>query len=51
MAKVQSLDKPKSLRGCFDVPDHFAYRIFEKYDDSDEVRLIFDRYDLPTINN
>ena len=51
MAKVQSLDKPKSLRGCFDVPDHFAYRIFEKYDDSDEVRLIFDRYDLSTINN
>ena len=25
--------------------------IFENYDDSEEVRFIFDRYDLPTINN
>jgi hypothetical protein len=28
--------------------DHFTLRIFEKYQGSDEIRLIFDRYDLPS---
>ena len=48
MAEVQSLDKPEWIRSCSHLADHFTCRIFEKYGDSDEIRLIFDRYDLPS---
>ncbi|KAL9978624.1 hypothetical protein ACROYT_G016161 [Oculina patagonica] len=48
MAEVQSLDKPDWIKSCFNLADHFSCRIFEKYGDSDEIRLIFDRYDLPS---
>lgn len=48
MAEVQSLDKPEWIRTCSNLADHFTSRIFEKYRYSDEIRLIFDRYDLPS---
>ena len=48
MAEVQSLDKPEWIRGCSHLADHFTYRIFERYGDSDKTLLIFDRYDLPS---
>ena len=48
MAEVQSLDKPKWIRSCSHLADHFTHGIFEKYGDSDEIRLTFDRYDLPS---
>ena len=48
MAEVQSLDKPEWIRDCSHLADHFISRIFEKYSDSEELRLIFDRYDLPS---
>lgn len=48
MAEVQSLDKPDWIKSCSQLADHFACRIFEKYGDNDEIRLIFDRYDLPS---
>ena len=47
MAEVQSLDKPEQIRNCSHLADHFVSRIFEKNGDSDEIRLIFDRYDIP----
>ena len=47
MAEVQSLDKPEQIHNCSHLADHFVSRIFEKYGDSDEIRLIFDRYDIP----
>ena len=47
MAEVQSLDKPQQIRNCLHLADHFICRIFEKYGDSDEIRLIFDKYDIP----
>ena len=48
MAEVQSLDKPEWIKNCSDLSDHFTLRIFEKYQGNDEIRLIFDRYDLPS---
>ena len=48
MAEVQSLDKPDWIKSCSQFADHFACRIFEKYGDNDEIRLIFDGYDLPS---
>ena len=47
MAEVQSLDKPEQIRNCSQLADHLVSRIFEKNGDSDEIRLIFDRYDIP----
>ena len=40
MAEVQSLDKSEQIRNCSHRADHFDSRIFEKYGDSDEIRLI-----------
>ena len=47
MAEVQSLDNPEQIRNCSHLADHNVSRIFEKYGDSDEIRLIFDRHDIP----
>ena len=46
IAEVQSLDKPEWIKICSNLSDHFALRIFKKYQGSDEIRLIFGRYDL-----
>lgn len=43
MAVLQSLDKPDWIKSCSDLADHFTAHIFEKYNSSDEVRLVFDR--------
>ena len=48
MAEVQSLVKPEWVRNCSNLEDHFIGLIFEKYKDNEELRLIFDRYDLPS---
>ena len=45
MAEVQSLDKPERIKNCSDLSDHFALRIFEKYQGSDVIRVIIDRYE------
>ena len=47
MAEAQSVDNPEQIRNCSHLADHFICRIFEKYGDSDEIQLIFDRYDIP----
>ena len=48
MAVGQSPDKPKQIRTCWHLAYQLISRIFEKYGDSDEIRLIFDLYDIPT---
>ena len=48
MAEVQSLVKPEWVRNWSNLADHFISLIFEKYKDNEELRLIFDRYDLPS---
>ena len=36
-------------KNCAELAENFSNHIFQKYSGSDEVRLIFDRYDLPCI--
>ena len=43
MAEVQVLDKASWVKNCLQLAEHFSTRIFAKHDESDEVRLIFDR--------
>ena len=44
MAEVQSLEKLHWIKTCLDLADHFTATIFEKYQDADEIRLIFDTF-------
>ena len=46
MAEVQLLDKPDWIKTLKDLAEHFSNRLFSKYDDTQEIRLIFDRYDV-----
>ena len=47
MAEVQPLDKPEWIRNCAQLAEHFSNRVIQTHTGSNEVRLIFDRYDLP----
>ena len=47
MAVVQALDKSDWIKTCSDLADHFTVTVFDKYRDSDEIRLIFDRFVTP----
>lgn len=47
MAELQSLNKPPEIVTCNQLAEHFVSHVFNKYSSSDEIRLIFDRYDLP----
>lgn len=46
MAELQALDKPAWIRNCAQLADHFTSRLLRKYDGSNEIRVIFDRYDV-----
>ena len=48
MAELQSLDKPHWVSSCEKLAKHFNDCLFHKYRESEEVRLVFDRYDLPS---
>ena len=48
MAEVQAIDKPKSIKTCKDLGDHFASCIKLTFGAYDEVHVIFDDY---TVNN
>ena len=48
MAELQCLNEPDLVKNCAQLTDHFVNTIEQKYGRKDEVRLIFDRYDLPT---
>ena len=47
IAEVQSLAKPEWIRNCAQLAEHFSNRVMQRHTGSNEVRLIFDRYDLP----
>jgi len=47
MAEVQALEKRDWINNCSHLADHFISRIQEKYNQMNEVRIIFDRYDVP----
>ena len=46
MAEVQSHDKPEWIKNCRDLAEHFTNRLLVKYNDLQELHIIFDRYDL-----
>ena len=46
MAEVQALHKPGAIKYCSDLTDHFVVHLFTKYSEHDELRLIFDRYNI-----
>ena len=46
MAEVQSLIKTDSAKDCSDLVDHFTAKLFDKYSECDDLRLIFHRYDI-----
>jgi len=48
MAELQSLGKPHWISSCEKLAKHFNDCLFHKHRESDEVRLVFDRYDLPS---
>ena len=47
MAEVQALSKPDCIKSCSQLDDFFCSHIQTKYRPMDEVRIIFDRYDVP----
>ena len=42
MAEIQVLDKPDWIKSCSRLAEHFTMYVFEKYNDCDELRIIFD---------
>ena len=48
MAKVQATDKPKPIKTCKDLGDHFASHMKSKFGTYNEVHVIFDDY---TVSN
>ena len=45
--EVQCLDKSGWVKNCSHLADHFTNRIFQKVGENEELRLIFDRHDVP----
>ena len=45
MGEVHCVDKPGWVKNC--LADHFTNRIFQKFGENEELRLVFDRYDVP----
>lgn len=46
MAEVQALVKSNDVRHCSELAQSFTEHILQKYNNCDELRLIFDRYDV-----
>ena len=46
MAELQSLDKPTIITTCAHLAEHFTEQVLEKYSHSDELHLVFERYDI-----
>ena len=47
MADVQSVDKPSWIKTCKDLSAHLSAFIQRKYDEYDELHIVFDRHDIP----
>ena len=48
MAEIQSLDKPDWIKTCKHLAENFNNHLFSKHDETHEICLIFDRYDVPS---
>ena len=48
MAEIQSLDKPEWIKTCKHLAEHFHNHLFSKHDETQGIRLIFDRYNVPS---
>ena len=48
VADLQSIKKPDEIKTFRHLADHFITHVLKKYSDTDEVRIIFDRYDVPS---
>ena len=46
MAELQSLDKPTWITTCSQLAEHYMNQLLEKCSESDEIHLVFDRYDV-----
>lgn len=46
VADVQSLTKPDSGKTYAQLADHFTTHVLRNYDGVDEIRIIYDRYDI-----
>ena len=47
MTDVQSVDKPSLIKTCKDLSAHLIAFIQRKYDEYDELHIVFDRYEIP----
>ena len=47
MAELQSLHKPAAITTCTHLTEHFTGHLLQKHCDGDEIRLVFNRYDVP----
>jgi len=47
MTELQSLHKPTWIATCSQLAEHFTDHLFQQYIESDEIHLVFDRYDVP----
>ena len=50
MAELQSLvcmlDKPTSITTCSQLAEHYTNQLLQKCSESDEIHVVFDRYDV-----
>ena len=47
MAELQSLDKPAVITTCVNLAEHLTEKVLQKFFESDELHLVFDKYDFP----
>ena len=47
MAELQSLDKPAAITTCAEFAEHCTEKVLQKYFESGELYLVFDRCDFP----
>ena len=46
MAQLQSLDKPTWIITCSQLAEHYTNQLLQKCSESDEIHVVFDRYDV-----
>ena len=46
MAEFQSLDKPTWITTCSQLAEHYMNQLLRKCSESDEIHVVFDRYDV-----
>ena len=46
LAELQSLDKPTWIITCSQLAEHYTNQLLQKCSESDEIHVVFDRYDV-----